>query len=233
VAMLKGRKAPVPVKDRTERPWRALGIAVGVALLVTVGAWISVAQTLSTKTQTETVWLTTRLIPGGSVIRAGDLQKTEVPASLTGVLYTGKAPLGKSVTVTVVKGTVLQPGELGTGSVAIPSGEIGVWVATTPAQDGSITVGQLVIPYLVPQAGSANQASAQPLVSNPVMVVALSDQSGNLDNGVGGSSSGSSALVTGSAPAAVEIAVPVKAASAVVAAAANRTVVLAAPGGVQ
>lgn len=221
------RKAPVAVNPRESRPWGALSLAAGVALLITVGAMISVNQAVKTQSKTVPVWVTTALVSGGSTITASDVTETQVPQALGSLLYTGSSPIGKAASVTLLKGTVLVPVDVGGRGVVIPQGEIGVWVATTPTQDGSLSLGQLVLPYVAPQSGVSGTTPAQTLTNGPVRIVAISGQSGTLQGSVGGSVG----IGASNAPVAVELAVPSASAAALIAAVANHTVILAVPGG--
>ena len=221
------KRAPVPVAEHRGRPWRALAAAIGVAVLVTVGAMASVSQAMKQQQKTLSVWVTTALIPGGSRIASSDVKSVQVPEAAASLLYSGPSPVGRSATVTVLAGSALSQSDVGGKAVAIPAGDIGVWVATTPGQDGALFIGQTVLPYAVPQAGSSGPSQAQTLTSGPVQVVAISSQSGAPIGSVG-----AAAGLTGfNAPAAVELAVPSKAAAAVLAAVAAHTVILAVPGG--
>lgn len=225
----KRERAPVPVVAKEPRPWRALLAAVGVALLITVGAMVSFNQTVKQEQVTAPIWLTTSLISGGSRITASEVKEVEVPKSAASLLSLGENPVGKMAAVTVLAGSVLSKTDIGGLAALIPSGTIGVWVATTPAQDGVLAIGQSVLPYEVPQSGSNTASSAQPLTTAPAEIVAISSQSGAPVGSVGASAG----LGTGfNAPAAVELAVPAKSAAAIMAAVATHTIVLAVPGGV-
>ncbi len=219
----------MPVAERRERPWRALMLAVGVAALVTVGAMISVNQTVKQQQKTRPVWVTTALIPGGSRITASDVKSVQVPQAAASLLYSGPSPVGRSAAVTILAGSALSRADVGGKAVAVSAGDVGVWVATTPGQDGALFIGQMVLPYTTTSQSGPTATLAQPLTTAPVQVVAISSQSGAPIGSVG-----AAAGLTGlNAPAAVELAVPSKAAAAVIAAVAARTVILAVPGGVR
>ena len=220
-------KAPVPMVAKEARPWRALMAAVGVALLITVGAMVSFNQSVKQAQTKAPIWLASTLITGGSRISAADVKKVEVPKSAASLLSNGRSPVGKMAAVTIVPGSAISANEVSGNVVVIPPGDVGVWVATTPTQDGVLSIGQSVLPYEVPQSGSSS-AQAQSLTTAPVEIVAISSQ-GGIPLGSAGSSVG---LSTGlNAPAAVELAVPAKSAPTIMAAGATHTIVLAVPGG--
>lgn len=223
----------MPVDRSGKSPLGTVLTAVGIALLVTVGLLISVNQTLHAKTAAQTVWKVIQTVPAGEPITKADVQPLSAPAGLAGMLYSNtKAPIGKVAKVSLFAGMLLASQDLGGKGISVPKGDVGVWVATSPNEDGIISLGEWVTPYFVPPANSS-VTKAQALTTSPVQIVSVSNANGTPQTS--GSSGATSALSVNSvgAPVAVEVAVPKPEADVVVNAAAQHNVALTVPGGVR
>lgn len=230
---MRSRKArpEVPVDRSGKSPLGTILSAVGIALLVTVGLVISVNQTLHSTTAAQTVWKVIQTVPAGEPITKADVQPLSAPAGLAGMLYSNaKAPVGKVARVSLFTGVLLASQDLGGKGISVPKGDVGVWVATTPNEDGIISLGEFVVPYYIPTANS-NVTKAKALTTSAVQIVSVSDSSGTPQTS-GGSGTASAFAVSG-APVAVEIAVPTSEAALVVDAAAQHNVAMAVPGGIR
>lgn len=231
------KSAAVPVASKpSDGRGKALLGAVLIALAITGAASLSFNADVQARTANETVWRIVENVPGGTAIPSSAVQAEQVPAGLANLLYTGKkSPAGHSARVALLAGALVARAELGGQAVALPVGDVGVWVPTSPNQDGMVSLGELVLPYAYEQSSSqTTPSSATALTKQAVEIVAMTDSNGNAITG----GTSSSAVTTdlspaGMAPVAVELAVPAKTAAQFIAASQNKSVVLAVPGGVR
>ncbi len=226
-------RASLPVEGKRRSSSAVLVGAVVFALLVTTAEFVSEGQAVRAKTASETVWRVVEAVPAGTSIPAKAVVGLKAPAAVAHYLYTGRNPAGRTAKVMLLPGDVLARADLGGSALRVPPGYVGVWVATNPTQDGSLAVGEWVVPYLVVANGGSAQQKASAISPTALQIVAMVDANGNSS----ASSAASSGLLSissgGGGPSAVELAAPAAIAGSIVAASANHAMVLAVPGGAQ